>query len=389
MADSNGVRIFILSVTRDLGDSLSAELADAVTAAGHTLVGRDMVHPDADAARSALARRLADPKVQAVIVAGAAQRWGSDAGSRAVAGKLARPLLGLAELYRGLALELRGPEVLLDEVLGGLSEEKKAVFALPDHEEAALLVAKRLILPLLQTLLSRADGALRAEAASLPAPAGSGASPASAAQRAPEPRADAEEEEAAAPVPDGVSVTQIHAARPNEDKELLSSGWESGQRALGGELRRSWPEIPEAFERLSASLDVLNSATQRAELLLADGKKLGAFAYPDFSRVESRILLIAAGDEWPEVIALHRHPRPVGTVVPGGSLKLPDQEPEALSERMFGRPSPNGGDLFAVEGDALYLLRQRRVYRWDGRREQEQGTVSQTLASLMLRWTQR
>ena len=91
----------------------------------------------------------------------------------------------------------------------------------------------------------------------------------------------------------------------------------------------------------------------------------------------------------PEVIALHRHPRKVGTASPGGALQLQATSVDELSERLTGRPPPNGGELVAAEGDAVYLLRDRRVYRWDGRREQEQGTSGQALASLMLRWSQR
>lgn len=384
MAESS-VRVFILSVTRDLGDSLGGELAEAVTAAGHTLAGRDMVQPELEAVKSALARRLADAKVQAVIVVGAAQRWGEDAGSRAVSAKLARPLPGLAEHYRALALPQAGAAALLDDVVGGLTEAKKVVFALPESPETALLAARQIVLPLVGTLLERAAGAWRAEEPTKAAAGASGAG--KTAQKADEAEDDATEE--APPPPDGLSVTQILSAKPQDDREALASGWEAGQRALKAELKRSWPVIPDAFERMSAALDVLNSAGQRGELQLEDGRKLGAFAFPDFSRVDARVLLVADGDEHPEVIALHRHPRVVGTVVPGGTLALPTADPEALAERLVGRAAPGGGELFAVEADAVYLKRGSRVYRWDGKREQEQGSVSQALASLILRWTQR
>lgn len=377
---AEGVRIFILSVTRDLGDAVGGELAEAVTESGHLLAGRDMVLTEGDVG-PALARRLADPKVQVALVCGAASRWGSDAGSRAVAAKVARPLEGLGALYRGLALEARGASVLLDEVAGGLTEGKKAVFSLPDDAAAAGLAARRLILPIVSDLLGRADKALAAEEEEAPEKATKAEKPTKVEKPA--------SNEEAAPVPEGLSVSQILAAPPKEDKEELATGWEAGIRAMKGELRKSWPSVPDAFERLAASRDVLDGAGQRAEVVNGEGRRFGAFGYPDLNRVDARVLLVAEGEPVPEVIALHRHPRAVGTVTEGGALNLPTRDATALAERITGRAAPGGGDLFAVEGDAVYLLRDRKVVRWDGKREQDQGTVSQALASLMLRWTQR
>lgn len=386
MAERGGVNVFILSVTRDTGDPLGAELAEALSAAGHALAGRDIVHPDADAASVVLGRRLADARTQALVVAGGCERWGQDAGSRAVAKKIARPIAGFAELYRALVLPERGAAALLDDVQAGYTEGRRPIFALPDDPATARAALERLVLPVLAELVARADAAMAAEPAAERAPATPAAKPA--AKPAPARPAPEEATEEAAPT-EGLSVTQMEAPKPNEEKEELASGWEAGLRALGGELRRSWPVIPDAFERLSAALDVLNSAGQRGEVLTADGRRFGAFAFPDFNRPEARVLLVAEGEDLPEVIALHRHPRAVGTVVEPSALRLPTLEPAELATRLLGRPAPGGGALFAVEGEAVHLLRERRVWRWDGRKEQDQGTPSQALASLMLRWAQR
>lgn len=380
-----GVPIFVLSVTRDLADELGGEVAERLVSAGHVLAGRDLTLPDVDGADRALARRLADPRVRAVLVCGGADLWAGDAGSRAVAARVTRPLPGLAELYRGLAFPSRGAAVLLDAVCGGLTDSGKAVFALPADLDAALLLLDQLVLPNLVALLDRAGGAAAAPA--LPAPTANAARPEPARASPPVP-APVEPEEV--PVSDRVSVVPIVHARPEETKEALASGWEAGMRALGGELQKRWPTLPEALDRMAAAREVLESAPQVAEIVLKDGTRYGAFAWPDFNRTQAKVLLVREAEPFPEILALHRQPRLCGTCVDGGTaLPSSDLLPGPVCERLVGAPPPADGELFAIENDAVYLLRDRKVWRWDGRRESDQGTPAQCIASLLLRWSQK
>ena len=47
------------------------------------------------------------------------------------------------------------------------------------------------------------------------------------------------------------------------------------------------------------------------------------------------------------------------------------------------------GELFALDGESVWVQRGRRVYRWDGSRERDDGNPKQMLASLVLRWSNR
>ena len=62
----------------------------------------------------------------------------------------------------------------------------------------------------------------------------------------------------------------------------------------------------------------------------------------------------------------------------------------SLAEQITGREPPDtSGSLFAVDRDAIYIERGSAVYKWDGRRETNDGTPKQVLATLMLHWSNR
>ncbi len=360
---SAAVRVFVLSVTRDLSDELGGEIAEAVTASGHELTGRDLVLPKGDDPAVALGRRLHDKRSTVVLVCGSATREGQDAGSVAVSRRIKRAVPGLAESYAAISGNDSG------DVHGGYTEDRLLVFSLPDDVASSLAFAREHVLPRLSALVAGAEAAFEEEA--------------------PQPPAELPAVVEGATVPDGVSVTQITSPKPAEEKEAISTGWESGLRAMKGEMKKGWPTVPEAFGKLAACNDVIDSSGQRALVTLANGRSYGAFGWPDLNRVDAKILLIAEGEPIPEIIALHRHPHPTGTVTDDGGPLLPTRDLNELSERITGRAIPTQGELFAVEAGAVFVRVERRVLRWDGKREVDQGTVSQTLASLMLKWSQR
>lgn len=372
------VPVFVLSITRDLADPVGGELAERV-AAGAVLAGRDLVAPDTDAVDQAVAKALANPKVRCLLVAGSVA-LGDDAGSTAVTRKLIRPIPAFAERARAVAFAAGRAGALLDAPVGGYVKGKKLAFAFSAAEAVSLV--EELLLPCLGALLEVADAVPLESAPAVAAMAGK--------EAASEVNEEPAVEQAPEPVTQGVSVVPIVTPAPVEEKEALATGWEAGLRAIHGEFNKGWPDLPEALDRMAAARSVLDSAGQRGVVVLEDGRRYGAFGFPDLQRVGAKVLVVRDGEPVPEIIALHRHPSQVGTCVSeGGVLPSSDLEAGSVAEGLVGAPPPGGGDLFALEGDAVYLKRGGRVVRWDGRKEKEEGTVSQALASLMLGWTQR
>ncbi|MCK6506733.1 hypothetical protein L6R53_25745, partial [Myxococcota bacterium] len=155
--------------------------------------------------------------------------------------------------------------------------------------------------------------------------------------------------------------------------------------------RDRFPPLPEVFARLAPARQVLESAGERGVVTLPDGRQLGAFGWPDLLRGRAKVLLVGEGEPMIEVIALHRFPRRVGVCAQGGTGYLPgvDFDPDGPAVERTGAPLPSFGTLFAVEGGAVLVSRDHKAWSWDGRHERDEGTPSQALASLLLRWSQK
>jgi hypothetical protein len=153
----------------------------------------------------------------------------------------------------------------------------------------------------------------------------------------------------------------------------------------------TWPELPEAVERIAPIVDVLHTSGERGTLKLPNGKVYALFGWPGLAP-GAKVIAIGAGEPLGELLALHRYPVMTGTCLDGGGGLLPHRgEPVArLAEAIAGRaPKDVSGEPFAVQGDALWIQRGNRAIRWDGQRERDEGTVKQALASLVLEWSSR
>jgi len=151
-----------------------------------------------------------------------------------------------------------------------------------------------------------------------------------------------------------------------------------------------WAPLHPGIEKLAPVRQVLETAGARARVSDGDALHGVAFGFPDLSRPSSKVLLVQDHSDI-SVTALHRFPHPAGIISQGTALPcgLKTREADTLSLDRYGRHTPNGGRLVAVDHDALYLLRDDSVWRWDGRNEHKEGTANQLLASLVLRWSQR
>ncbi|MEC7948637.1 MAG: hypothetical protein VX265_13815, partial [Myxococcota bacterium] len=106
---------------------------------------------------------------------------------------------------------------------------------------------------------------------------------------------------------------------PTRVSGSAAGGWSAGLAALGGQLDTdAWPALPEGLARIAPVRNVLESAGQIG-LVTREEVTWVAFGFPDLRRADSKVLLVREGDPQPEVIALHRHPQRVGTLVFGDS----------------------------------------------------------------------
>ena len=134
------------------------------------------------------------------------------------------------------------------------------------------------------------------------------------------------------------------------------------------------------------------AAGEQAVLKLPSGRKYSIWGWPDLRRDGSKVIAVGWGDPLAEVIPLHRYPVKTGTCIedPWGLLPTQNESVEEICEAIVGQaPKDTSGVLFAIQGDAVWIQRGYTVFRWDGRREINDGMPKQVLASLTLHWSNR
>lgn len=139
--------VITVSDTRTLeNDSGGALVGELLEAAGHRVIGREIVPDDAGAIRAALQKLLALGETQAVILTGGTGVAPRDITPEAIAPLLDRTLPGFGELFRMLSYEEIGAAAMLSRATAGLVGER-AVFALPGSRGALRTALEKLILP--------------------------------------------------------------------------------------------------------------------------------------------------------------------------------------------------------------------------------------------------
>ena len=171
------------------------------------------------------------------------------------------------------------------------------------------------------------------------------------------------------------------------------AGWLRAIFEVGGEIQREKREdLPMNVEDLAPFLDLLHTSGDQAVLKVANGRKYSLWGWPDLERPNSKVLAVGWGEPVCEVIALHRAPVQTGTCIQekGGMLPQANESIVEVCEAVTGQaPANTEGQLFAIQGDAVWILRGKRVIQWDGRRESDAGSPKQALVSLALHWSNR
>jgi hypothetical protein len=372
-------------------------MSDVSTASDGSGSEPHSVHVVAVATGSALAERVAEQLADAgLTVSGPVAVDAVD--TAAVEGAIQKAPGADAVCLIGDPARLAGPlHVVVDSVLRGYGEawrrDLPAAEALVDQVEAG-----RVGQTLVFVVPSDADGSERAVQLVVSA--------LSAVERP-----DAPVAAPAEPVPFGgaagssvaLAVTEDQSARDplgrsaagkasdEADDEPTPPGWQRAVEMLGAEIlpgRRE--ELPENIEKLAPVLNVLHTAGEHGTMKLPSGRRYSVWGWPDLRRPTSKVLAVSWGEPIAEVVALHRHPAEAGTCIEEDNGLLPSAGTDVaeVAKRICGRaPNNPDGQLFAISGDAIWILRSRRVFKWDGSREKDDGNAKQVLSSLALHWS--
>lgn len=353
-----------------------------------------MVADDPDEIGAELDRVLFAPNLDVVVLTGGTGISARDCTPVVVRLRLERELPGFGELFRMLSFAEIGSAAMLSSAIGGVARGR-AVFALPGSVAACQLAMEKLILPELghiagelkkEAPLSRKAGEIvKPVVRSRPNPSGGGPAGKSA--------ADEQLGGAAAlePPRKGIDVApmpDVEAPTPPESP----TGWNAAVRAVDGKvLPAGNMEIPDALARIPAVMDVLQSASSKMKLVAADGRQWLLFGFPDFARPGSKVIAVREALPISEVVALHRWPVKVGVCIEGDDSLLPNVETDAsaIAEERTGRAYSGDGQLFAVDGGAIYVQERRWVRRWDGKKLGNEDNIGAALGTMLLGWSQR
>lgn len=143
------VSCFVLTVsdTRTLDTETSGRaIADLLTAAGHTVVDRQLVKDDSAAVQEILRAEIARGRARAIVTTGGTGISRRDSTFEAVTGMLDKRLDGFGELFRMLSYQEIGSAAMLSRATAGIASGC-VIFMLPGSEAAVRLGVSRLILP--------------------------------------------------------------------------------------------------------------------------------------------------------------------------------------------------------------------------------------------------
>ncbi len=341
------------------------EVAEQLAEAGYTVSGPASCEATAAAVAGAVKEA---PGADVVVVVGGCGPRGVFPEALQVLG--ARTLPGFGEEVRSLAREILQASAWGLRVGAGFAGERLAV-GLPAHAEVAHEAVARVLLPALPLLFPQEGWSADEEAP----PAVAAPAPATPTRSVGLEMAEAVED----------------VVQESSEEGVPARGWQAAVRALNAEVQLGRREdLPEPIENLAPVVNVLHTAGEVGTMRLPSGRRYGLYGWPDLRRPGSKVIAVSWGDPLAELVVLHRHPHPVGTTIDGdlGLLPPSDSDVADAAIRATGRPPPDpSGKLFALESDAIWILRGRRVYKWDGRRERDDGNPKQVLASLTLRWS--
>jgi molybdenum cofactor biosynthesis protein B len=140
-----GIAVLTVSDTRDEAtDSSGHYLVEALQAAAHHLVDKQIVIDDIYQIRAVLSNWIADPRVQAVLITGGTGFSGRDSTPEAVAVLFDKAIDGFGELFRAISYEEIGTSTIQSRALAGLANNT-VIFCVPGSTNACRTAWEKII----------------------------------------------------------------------------------------------------------------------------------------------------------------------------------------------------------------------------------------------------
>jgi molybdopterin adenylyltransferase len=141
------VRCFVLTISdtrTPASDTSGNAIVETLQAAGHEVIGRQLVRDEPADVRDAVSSRAGDAQV--IVTTGGTGITSRDSTYEAIAALLEKRIDGFGELFRSLSYEEIGSAAMMSRACAG-TIGRTAVFALPGSESAVRLALTKLILP--------------------------------------------------------------------------------------------------------------------------------------------------------------------------------------------------------------------------------------------------
>jgi molybdenum cofactor biosynthesis protein B len=137
--------VLTISDTRTIASDTSGRaIAEAHAAAGHEVIGREIVRDEPADVRAAVASHAGDAQV--IVTTGGTGITSRDSTYEAIASLLDKRIDGFGELFRSLSYAEIGSAAMMSRACAG-AIGRTAVFTLPGSEAAVRLALDKLILP--------------------------------------------------------------------------------------------------------------------------------------------------------------------------------------------------------------------------------------------------
>jgi molybdopterin adenylyltransferase len=148
--------VITVSDTRTLENDTGGQgVIDRLTAAGHTVVHREITPDEPERMRPLLLSLAQREDVDAILLTGGTGITSRDQTYETVSALLDKPLPGYGEIFRLLSYEEIGPAAMLSRAVGGLIG-RKVLLTMPGSPAAVRLAMEKIIIPELPHLLREA-----------------------------------------------------------------------------------------------------------------------------------------------------------------------------------------------------------------------------------------